>query len=172
VHHELVAPLAGSPYRHGWAALFRLEEPPVLARFGPEPLPGPVPHASDAGSDPGSVRQDPWAEVAGLVSTDEARLAFPRVEGRAGELAWALELDPAPGELWTFPRWVWEDEALPGSQVLPVASRDPDGSTATCRNSELADASIRLERRVGGGWEPEGDWVLTASAHVEVGVRP
>jgi hypothetical protein len=48
---------------------------------------------------------------------------------------------------------------------------DPDGTTATCTNSELADAEISLEGRR-SRWEVPGRWSLTGTAHSEVGTRP
>jgi hypothetical protein len=48
---------------------------------------------------------------------------------------------------------------------------DPDGTTATCTNSELADADISLERRR-SRWEELGRWSLKGTAHSEVGTRP
>jgi hypothetical protein len=311
VHHELVAPVTGAPFRHGWAALFRRGVAPVLARFGPEALTGPSADPVDPDGVPGDGPQDglsasqraAWAAVGALVSTAEASLAFPSFRGRSGTLAWDLTLGGAAGELsagplWTFPRWAWERELLPGSQALPtpsapvrgtfevagepvrlsdltsggvahiyghgsaerwgwlhgelgrgdvvevvaavgrrpglrhlppaafvqltvagrtwprdpllaarhfrtelgtegfsvegsvgrrrlrlrvrlpedqvvvVAYQDPDGSSATCTNSEVADASVRLERRTEGRWVPEGEWSLAGTAHAEVGVRP
>jgi hypothetical protein len=49
--------------------------------------------------------------------------------------------------------------------------RDPDGATATCTNSERADAEIVVERW-SGRWRPEGYWSLQGTAHAEIGTRP
>ncbi|MQA87177.1 MAG: hypothetical protein GEV03_21750 [Streptosporangiales bacterium] len=49
--------------------------------------------------------------------------------------------------------------------------RDPDGSTATCCNSERANAEILLERW-SRSWQVEGQWKLDHTAHAEVGTRP
>ena len=48
---------------------------------------------------------------------------------------------------------------------------DPDGATATCTNSETADADVRLYRRSGRDWELEQEWHLRGTAHAEVGLR-
>src|SRR4051812_49724266 len=39
VHHETVAPTAGAPYAHGWAAVFPSDAPPTWERFGPASAP-------------------------------------------------------------------------------------------------------------------------------------
>jgi hypothetical protein len=48
---------------------------------------------------------------------------------------------------------------------------DPDGTTATCTNSERASAEITLEA-YNGGWRTERRWSLDGTAHAEVGMRP
>src|SRR6202035_5388072 len=78
IHHELVSPVAGDPYSHGWAAVFRPGADPVLGRL--------------AGA-------------------------------RRGHDA------PAPGApLFTFPRWVWEREALPSARVVVVPTAPFSGT--------------------------------------------
>ncbi|WP_256098620.1 hypothetical protein [Streptomyces agglomeratus] len=59
---------------------------------------------------------------------------------------------------------------LPADRTLALDYVDPDGSPAVCRNSERADAEIRLERWW-GRWRPEASWNLDGTAHVEVGDR-
>jgi hypothetical protein len=53
-----------------------------------------------------------------------------------------------------------------------VGYTDPDGATATCHNSELASAEVRLDRLGARGWRLERRWQLDGTAHAEVGVRP
>lgn len=60
---------------------------------------------------------------------------------------------------------------LPAISTVPVGYTDPDGSAALCRNSERADAAIRLERRCGDGYRLEREWRLDGTAHAEVGTR-
>jgi hypothetical protein len=280
VHHELVAPVNGDPYLHGWVSVFRQGKPPVTEHFGPDPLPAARP--AEAIPSPAGAVIDP-----------------PSLRGSAGSIGWNLRLD-ADGErgpLFTFPAWAWERELLPGAQVLPIASArctgtitigreklvlsgeargnlahiyghgnaerwgwlhaelgggdlleivaatsrhaglnhlpplpfvqlrlgdrdwprdplvassffrcrlglpswqvrgtvgrwrltvevgipadsavaigyvDPDGATATCTNSETADATIVLEHRA-SRWETARVWNLVGSAHAEVGTRP
>ena len=280
LHQELVAPVEGGAFVHGIVTAFPPAGTPVVARYGPEPMPP----ARPAGPLPG---------------TAAVVVEPPALRGRAGPIAWDLRLDgtEAPG-LFTFPAWAWEREALPAAQVVPIPSAactgsievdgkpleltedargnlahiyghgnanrwgwlhaelgggdvlevvsavsrrpgldrmppltlvqlrlggqdwprdplltaplfrarlglpswsvegtigrwrlraevtlpaahsvavqyaDPDGATATCTNSELADADILLERRHGSRWETAGQWLLRKSAHAEIGTRP
>ena len=120
VHHELVAPVEGTPYVHGWAALFRPPAPPVLERFGPEPL-----DDAEQGRG-GDGRTSATDHAAGPVPpATGATLVAPQLRGGLGRLAWELEwapADPAGGALYTFPSWAWEREVLPGAQMVPVPS--------------------------------------------------
>ncbi len=58
----------------------------------------------------------------------------------------------------------------PEERTLSLEYTDPDGSRATCRNSERADAEIRLDRWW-GRWHREAEWHLDGTAHAEVGTR-
>lgn len=58
----------------------------------------------------------------------------------------------------------------PPERTLALDYTDPDGSATVCRNSETADAVIRLERWW-GTWRPEATWRLSGTAHAEVGDR-
>ena len=51
------------------------------------------------------------------------------------------------------------------------ATSTPTGPSATCANSEIADAEIVLEHRR-ATWEVEARWQLRACAHAEIGSRP
>ncbi|MEV7687754.1 hypothetical protein [Streptomyces bungoensis] len=59
----------------------------------------------------------------------------------------------------------------PEDRTLTLDYTDPDGSHATCRNSERADAHVLLERWWFGGWRTEAEWTLDGTAHAEVGTR-
>jgi len=59
----------------------------------------------------------------------------------------------------------------PAERTLALEYTDPDGSRATCRNSERADAHVLLERWWFGGWRTEAEWRLDGTAHAEVGTR-
>ncbi|MER5869781.1 hypothetical protein [Streptomyces sp. NPDC002044] len=56
----------------------------------------------------------------------------------------------------------------PAERTLTLDYADPDGTPAVCRNSERADAEVRLERWW-GRWRPEATWHLEGTAHAEVG---
>lgn len=63
--------------------------------------------------------------------------------------------------------------SLPADRTIEVGYTDPDGSTATCTNSERADATVVLWRRdARGRWGNERRWQLDATAHAEMGTRP
>ncbi|WP_406002494.1 hypothetical protein [Streptomyces sp. NBC_00829] len=55
-------------------------------------------------------------------------------------------------------------------RTLTLDYADPDRSPAVCRNSEKADAVVRVERWW-GRWRPEAQWTLDGTAHAEVGTR-
>jgi len=72
----------------------------------------------------------------------------------------------------TVGRWRLRiDTSLPPAGTVAVGYVDPDGATATCHNSEVADADIVLEHRR-QRWEVEREWHLRGTAHTEIGVRP
>ena len=112
LHQELVSPLSGGAFVHGIATAFPADGAPVVARYGPDPLPparpvGPLPAA-------GGVVLDP-----------------PALRGRAGPVEWDLRLDdPGMPALFTFPAWAWEREVLPAAQIVPIANAPCTGSIA------------------------------------------
>lgn len=59
---------------------------------------------------------------------------------------------------------------IPPERSVALTYVDPDGSTATCTNSERASAEITLEA-YDGGWHTERHWSLDGTAHAEVGTR-
>ena len=66
----------------------------------------------------------------------------------------------------------YDDVALPADRCVSLAYTDPDGSTATCVNSERADATLTLERKGPTQWDIEARWRLDGTAHAELGSRP
>jgi len=104
-----------------------------------------------------------------------------RVDGRdwpANPLLAALRLRARIG----LPQWSVEGSVgdrkirvgvtLAPERCVTVPYTDPDGSTASCTNSERADATIEVWRRDGGPWVREREWRLEGKAHAEVGSRP
>jgi hypothetical protein len=55
---------------------------------------------------------------------------------------------------------------------VQIGYTDPDGATATCHNSEVATARVRLDRLTRRGWQEERSWHVDGTAHAEIGVRP
>jgi hypothetical protein len=104
LHHELVAPRGRSAHVHGWAAVFPPDGAPVLARFGPQP----------------------WSAPDGdtVFAADDVLMTPTTLRGRAGtgpdQVRWDLTADEDGPPLFTFPRWAWERESLPGAQIVPV----------------------------------------------------
>jgi len=56
---------------------------------------------------------------------------------------------------------------IPAERGVALSYTDPDGSTATCTNSEVADATVVLHHR-----GQDRRWELTGRAHAEIGRRP
>lgn len=61
---------------------------------------------------------------------------------------------------------------LPPQRCVSIGYVDPDESTATCLNSEAADATVRLDRLTTRGWRTQRTWTLQGTAHAEIGTRP
>lgn len=100
-----------------------------------------------------------------------------RVDGRD----WPAGGVPLLGSRIGLPSWsVWGtigrrrirvEVRQPAERTVELRYREPDGSSpAVCRNSEVADADVVLERWRGrGGWYVERRWELRGTAHAEVG---
>ncbi len=70
-------------------------------------------------------------------------------------------------------RRVRVEVSLPAERCVEIGYSDPDGTTATCVNSERSDAWVRLEHRhANGQWRIEREWILQGTAHAELGHRP
>lgn len=61
---------------------------------------------------------------------------------------------------------------LTPERCVTIGYVDPDESTATCLNSEAADATVRLDRLTAHGWTTRRSWSLDGTAHAEIGTRP
>ena len=100
LHHEVVAPVDGDPYAHGWIGVFPRDSAASYTRFGPSPA-KPL--------NDGTLFASPDA----VMTTTAAR-------GHTGDLQWDLHWSADATPLWTFPRWAWRRHALPAAQVLPI----------------------------------------------------
>lgn len=139
LHHETVAPTRGEPYAHGWAALFPTMGDPSVERFGPEPVRG--------------------AEGGAWFQTRAATVRPGRLTGAAGALAWDLELhDPGP-PLFTFPRFAWEREVLPGAQVAPLPRAEVRGTFRSGSDGWAVNGSGALARIYGHGSAEHWCWL-------------
>jgi hypothetical protein len=91
-------------------------------------------------------------------------LAAPRFRARVGLPEWTVR--GVSGR-----RRLTVTVVIPPERAIVVAYADPDGATATCTNTERADADVLLEH-YDGSWREERRWRLDATAHAEVGERP
>ena len=109
LHHEVVAPVDGDAYAHGWIATFpRDNAAATYTRFGPSPA---TPNSDGT-----------------LFASPEAVLTATSARGRAGAVEWDLTWPVVSAPLWTFPRWAWRRHALPAAQVLPVPTTQMTGN--------------------------------------------
>ncbi|ORV47353.1 hypothetical protein AWC02_09585 [Mycolicibacter engbaekii] len=110
IHHEIVAPTdGGPPFSHGWITWFPAQGEPQTQRLGPEPL---APHEHDGS----------WYRGAG------GRVGPGFLGGSAGAMEWDLRWTDPAAPLWTFPRFVWERELLPGAQVVLAPTAEFQGT--------------------------------------------
>lgn len=106
-HVETVAPpRPRSASVRGWFAVFERGREPRVERFGP------LHHAPRADSESGG----PSLVCDGCTIDDGV------LRGRAGAIAWDLEIADASPPLFTFPKWTWQTGRFPGSQVVPAPS--------------------------------------------------
>jgi hypothetical protein len=124
VHCEVVAPSdGGNAFGHGWVAVFPGDGgPPSWSRFGP----GAVMRRAGSGSGSMGPGSGSWFDAAGCVVAP-GRLSGVAEDGTAWDLTWSD--DSAP--LYTFGRWAWEKEALPGCQVVPAPAARFTGSVGS-----------------------------------------
>ncbi len=122
LHHELLAPVGAAPaLAYGWAAVFPPGSEPVFARFGPDAWQRPEAPAGDGAAAFAS-------DGAPVFASDGARLSARSLSGSAGVkgerdgISWDLTAADGGWPLFTFPRWAWERELLPGAQIVPAPS--------------------------------------------------
>jgi hypothetical protein len=141
VHHELVAPVVGDAYVHGWAAAFPPDALAEFWRFGPEP---PAP----------STSRDQWFASA------STSLDASAMRGSAGPMRWDLGYQDSGAPLYTFPRWAWEKESLPAAQVLPAPTARFSGTVQIGERSlSIVDAPGSVARIYGHGNAKRWAWL-------------
>jgi hypothetical protein len=167
IHGETVAPTgAAEPYAHGWTALFPPHRPPVVERFGPDPV--------------ATGERSPW------FSTDAVEIDDGRWAGATSTLSWDLAVADDGPPLFTFPKLVWRRQLLPGAQVVPCPTARVTGSI-TAAGATVPVAATGASARIYGhgnaqrwGWlhAPLGDGgvleIVTATARRRAlrGLRP
>jgi hypothetical protein len=107
IHGEVVSPTSGRPYARGWLATFPADGPPAISHFG---------------------QTDPRQTGEALFAADDVVIDGDGTRGSAGETQWDLSWRGAGSPLWTFPRWAWNRELLPGAQVLATPSATISGT--------------------------------------------
>jgi hypothetical protein len=138
VHHELVAPVQGDAYVHGWAAVFPPDAPAEFWRFGPQP----------------PVRGEAWFE------SSSTFLDASAMRGSAGPMSWDLHYSDDGSPLYTFPRWAWERETLPAAQVLPAPTARFSGTVRVGeRELQISDAPGSVARIYGHGNAKRWAWL-------------
>ncbi len=141
IHHETVAPTGDdAPRALGWIAVFPPDRPPVLERFGPTAV------------TPGAGGPS-WHEVGDCV-VDPGRLS-----GSAGTTTWDLTFEDDAEPLYTFPRWAWHRELLPGAQIVPAPSAHVHGEVIVSGEPLAFDGRGALARINGHGSAQRWGWL-------------
>lgn len=139
IHVETVAPTdERAPYGHGWIALFPVEGPARVERFGP----GPVERDGDA-----------WFRLADVVVADGV------LRGSTASMHWDLTLADDSPALFTFPRVVWERHLLPGAQIVPWPAARLAGTLTVDGGARTVDATGALARIFGHGSAQRWGWL-------------
>ncbi len=146
LHHELVAPLSGAPYLHGWAAVFPPDAPSTFWRFGPEPV------------------AEGWAGAAWFRSASTC-VDAGTMRGAAGDMEWDLRYGDGGAPLYTFPQWAWEREALPAAQVVPAPAAAFSGTVRAGERVLELDAAPGGVARIYG----HGNALRWAWLHADLG---
>ncbi|MFF8633794.1 hypothetical protein ACF052_06270 [Streptomyces pilosus] len=149
-HHELVRPVSGAPYTHGWAAVYQPDRPPVIERFGPHSLPGDA-SSSLGGSIP---PQRPGFHSPSAIATAH------ELRGETEHLTWDLQVSADCAPLHTFPRLAWKRRLLPAVHAVPQAQARYTGSVRLDgKLLPLADARGANARIAGRGNAHHWAWL-------------
>ncbi|HCT75669.1 MAG TPA: hypothetical protein DGT23_03540 [Micromonosporaceae bacterium] len=138
LHHELIAPLSGEPaYAHGFAGIFPVDAPPVLARFGPAP----------------------WLNPS-VFACGDVTMTTSTFTGTAGNVSWDLMSKDGSAPMYTFPRWAWRSGLLPGAQIVPAPNAMHHGTVRFGdRTLILSDAPGATGRIYGHGMARKWAWL-------------
>lgn len=142
IHHEVLAHDDGRCEAHGWIAVFPVEGPPVVERFGPERT-TPRGAAARAWFEAGRVRVGPGV-----------------LQGQTPRVRWNLTHRDTSAPLYTFPDYVWRRGLLPSAQVVPWPAVAVTGTVEIDgRTVRLRDARGGLSRIYGRGNAHRWGWL-------------
>ncbi len=140
IHGETVAPTGDdAPYAHGWTAVFPVDGPPIVERFGPAPVE--------------QVSGDTWFQLG------EVEIGARVLRGSTDRLSWDLTFSEDDRPLFTFPRTVWERHLLPGAQIVPHPSTRITGTIGLDGAVSPVDAIGGLARIFGHGSAQRWGWL-------------
>jgi len=138
LHYELVAPTAGDPYVHGWAATFPRLRSPSVVRFGPHPA---------EPAHPEWLRAPSFAIGPG------------RLTGAVNEAQWDLAWDSDQPPIWTLGEASWRRELLPSSQVVVAPKARLSGRLRVGAARYAVDAVGNLAHIYGHGNAQRWGWL-------------
>ncbi len=138
IHGEVVSPTSGRPYARGWLATFPVNGTPAIAHFGPH-----EPRLSDEA----------------LFAAGDVVIDADGTRGSAGDSKWDLRWRGAGSPLWTFPRWAWNRELLPGAQVLATPAATLSGTITSCEISVPVSGNGGLAHIYGHGNAQRWGWL-------------
>lgn len=138
IHGEVVSPLSARPYARGWLATFPADGPAAISHFGPT---------------------DPRQTGAALFAAGDVVIDADGTRGSAGETRWELRWRGAGSPLWTFPRWAWNRELLPGAQVLATPAATLTGTITSGGVSIPVEGSGGLAHSYGHGNPHRWGWL-------------
>lgn len=140
IHAETVAPTGDRvPYAHGWTALFPIDGPPIVERFGPAPV--------------------ETAHGSTFVQIGDVEISAGVLRGHTERISWDLTFVDDGPPLFTFPRTVWERHLLPGAQIVPWPATHLTGSISLDGDRSAVDATGGLARIFGHGSAQRWGWL-------------
>ncbi|MFJ4280707.1 hypothetical protein [Streptomyces massasporeus] len=141
-HHELVRPMNGPPYAHGWAAVYRPDTRPVIDRFGPHALPESPADSAEDGD--GALPESPGFHSPSAVATAH------ELSGRTEQLAWDFRVTADSAPLRTFPGLAWKRRVLPAVHIVPQAQARYRGTVCLDGQTLLVADALGASARIAG----------------------
>jgi hypothetical protein len=141
LHYELVAPVTGPAYVHGWIAAFPPDLAPSVVRFGPHPA---------------DTAEPDWVRGPGF-SIGPDRLTGG--DGSPGSTRWDLGWEQPEAPLWTMTERAWRRELLPSSQVVVAPHARLRGTVRIDRVDHRVDAVGSVAHIYGHGNADRWAWL-------------